>query len=95
MTITKLQSGTYIREPDGATLLFHSDLTSWNMPSVALKYWQENKHMESFPSLETWRQVTDTTEILDVYKWLGSDLKPGEYFTITSFEVLDYEKRNG
>ena len=88
----QLRSGTYIREPDGATLLFHSDLTSWNMPSVALKYWQENKHMESFPSMETWRQVTDLEEIEELHKWLGDPLYPGESTTITSHELLDFKE---
>lgn len=76
-----MKRGTYVREPDGATLLFHSDLTTWNFPLQGLKDFQEGRFKNSF---NHWRQVTDEKEITELYEFLAGDLKPGESVEITT-----------
>lgn len=66
-----LQTGTYVREPDGATLLYHSD-TRWNCPVQGL---QANREVAP-GSIWHWRRV-DGEEAEEVHR--RYHLSAGEY----------------
>lgn len=79
--MSELKRGTYVREPDGATLLFHSELTTWNFPVQGLKDFQSGKFRNSF---NHFRLVMDEDEQESLTAYLGDNLKPGEYVEITT-----------
>lgn len=73
-TPTLLQRGTYVREPDGAGLLFHSP-TRWNAPADGLR-----AHRHAAPgSLWEWRIVRGE-EAESVHRTYH--LQPGEYVEV-------------
>ena len=71
-----VQDGTYVREPDGALLLFHSP-TKWNSPVDGLRAHRNAKA----GSLWHWR-IVHGQEAEDVHQQFH--LKPGEYIEISN-----------
>ncbi len=69
-----IQEGTYVREPDGALLLFHSP-TTWDSPVDGLR---ASKDAEASP-LWYWRLVYGE-EAEEVHRRYG--LMPGEYIEV-------------
>jgi hypothetical protein len=87
----KLRSGTYVREPDGATCLYHNETTGWNFPVASLR---DSLHRhETSGSIHYWSLVTDEEEINELRDWLdGTHLKPGENVEIHAKEL---KQQNG
>jgi hypothetical protein len=83
--MSKLRSGTYIREPDGAQHVYHNVLTSWNFPLVALRDYRENRR--DVPEIERWYVVHDKEELAELKDWLSGNLMAGEYISINSMEI--------
>jgi len=80
--MSALKRGTYIRESDGACHMYHSEITSWNFPSTALReFLAGNRPAE----IHSWRMVTDENELESVKKFLCGNLKPGEYVEVDSY----------
>jgi hypothetical protein len=73
---SKLRQGTYVREPDGATLVYYSPLTTWNFPQIALKQFQNGRYPSS---LNQWEHVTDEQELQQLGQYFNGPFKPGEY----------------
>lgn len=71
-----LQRGTYARERDGATLLYHSP-TRWNDPAQGLADYVSGA---SRSTLYRWRRVDDPAEQAAVRHYAGDNLRPGEWF---------------
>ena len=67
--MTLMQAGTYAREADGATLLYHSP-RYWRDASYAL-------NQDRRPGL--WRRVDDESERAAVEAFLCGELFPGEF----------------
>jgi hypothetical protein len=70
--MSKLRRGTYVRERDGATLLYYNELTSWNFPTIALHDFLRGGRVSS---VDVWSVVTDEEEIAALKEHLGSHLK--------------------
>ena len=70
--------GTYIREPDGATNLYHSPSALWNDPQMAFRNWREYKTLAG--SMGHWRRVDNEDELTAVENAIGHWLNPGEYW---------------
>jgi hypothetical protein len=71
--ISGTRDGTYVREPDGATLYWYSPVR-WNCPVEGLRAYLRNRAGSS--SLSTWEQVRGAEEaaVHSAYH-----LQPGEY----------------
>ena len=74
-----LRNGTYVREPDGAWHLYHSE-TSWNSPVDGLRKSREMNLPEH--ALMGWRKVTDQAERDELRLYLNGELLPGEYVEV-------------
>lgn len=71
-----IQSGTYVRESDGATLCYHSP-TTWNDPVFAvnaMRFDRAGSHMY-------WR-IVQMEEVQELREKIGYHLAPGEYVVI-------------
>lgn len=69
-------TGTYVRESDGACLLYHNP-TRWNDPVFAvnsMRFDRKGSHMY-------WR-IVPLEEVEELRKQVGFNLKPGEYVEI-------------
>ena len=76
-----VQSGTYARERDGATMLYHS-VTRWNDASYGLAdVLRRVRSGERVSSLYAWRPVP-AAEALEVERTLGA-IYPGEYVEVS------------
>ena len=71
-----IQSGTYVRESDGATLCYHSP-TRWNDPVFAVNAMRYDRA----GSQGYWR-IVRREEVQELRGYLGFDLKPGEYVEV-------------
>jgi hypothetical protein len=71
-----VQEGTYARESDGATLLYHNPCTGWRDASEALRRYV----LGSDPQwgLNAWRRVDDEAERVALEEYLCGGLYPGE-----------------
>lgn len=74
--MSELREGTYVREPDGAWHLYHSE-TTWNDPVQGLRKSQELRTPEH--SLMGWRKVTEQDERDALREYLSGELLPGEW----------------
>lgn len=74
-----LRDGTYVREPDGAWHLFHSE-TTWNDPVQGLARSRELGLTES--ALMGWRKVSEQSERDALREHLCGELLPGEYVEV-------------
>lgn len=70
--ISGTRRGTYVREPDGAQLLYFSPVR-WNAPVHGLQWWLDGK---TTSSLSAW-EIVRGAEALAVHR--AYRLAPGEY----------------
>ena len=86
--------GTYVRERDGATQLYHSRQTVWNFPVDGLYAFLEARRVgEKWAyeegSLWYWRKV-DAEEFETASGYRLDQLRPGEYVVITEQNKSDF-----
>jgi len=80
-----LQEGTYARESDGATLLYHNPCR-WNDASEALRNYRRGNGPQW--GLNAWRRVDDPDERAAVEEYLCGGLFPGENFEYPSRDEI-------
>lgn len=68
-----IRRGTYVKHDDGN--LYHNPLTSWNFPRTALRDYLSGRR---YGSMESWEMVTDPVEKMELSKFLGGALIPGQ-----------------
>lgn len=72
----QLRNGTYLREPDGATLLYYSP---YRFNDAASNF--RNRRRE-----DEWKIVQNAPEAHDL--WVTANLQPGEYVVISGGEIV-------
>lgn len=72
-----LRRGTYVREPDGANLIYYSKFTTMNFPVIMLENWKACR-ADGTTRLNEWERVFNHSELIE----LGM-LRPGEYLEVT------------